>query len=147
MARSRKEQPPAGLSELPGDPDSDFPSDAQPEVERLDGVDFEAAQGEDDQEKLALKAKVAELEAKLASRAVVDSEGGPSDYWKVELLHAPTHVVKARDAANAWEVYCKEMGVISSEYRPKAGPATREEYRAAQAKRHGKKPEEFELAD
>lgn len=146
MARNRREQQaPAGLSELPpGDVDTDFPNEEKPQE------DFaEDAQEQDDS--AALRSKIEELEAQLAreraGRGIDVTGGGVSDYWRVELLHAPTHVVASRDPANAWEVYCREMGVISSEYRPKVSPATREEYHEAQAKRHGKKPDEYELKD
>jgi hypothetical protein len=150
MARNRNrndfdDQPTlqAGLVELPheeapaDEPDGD--QDDSPEVDR---------------EKAALAARVAELEAVLADMAdrlegaEAEEEPKPrSRYWKVQLQHAPTHVVEARDAANAWEQYRREMGVIGSEFAPEATPAGREEYRAAQARRFGMRPDEYRLPD
>ncbi len=145
MARNRREQPPAGLTELPGDPDSDFP----PEGAVGDQVEADPADQAEAEHVARLKEKVAELEAKLAlsERGVDSPAGAAADYWKVELEHARTHVVRAKDPANAWDVYCKEMGVRSSQYRPQVSPATRSDYHAAQARRHNLKPEEYTLPD
>jgi len=102
----------------------------------------------------ALREKVALLEAQLAGERAsrtVDVVGDlPADgasYWQVTLKYAPTHVVRASDPANAWEQYRQEMGVITSEFRPEVSPATREDYRLAQARRLGVRPEEFRLDD
>lgn len=72
---------------------------------------------------------------------------GASGYWRVSLENAPSHVVQAQDPANAWEVYRGELGVRTSDFQPVVTVATREEYRAAQAWRHGKRPEEWRLPD
>lgn len=109
----------------------------------------------DDPEKAALAARVAELEAQLAERDAAGRAAevlaplphSPSGYWKVQLKDAPTHCVEAKDGANAWEVYKAELGVTGSVNSPEVGPASREEYRAAQARRHKLKPEEFALPD
>jgi hypothetical protein len=106
----------------------------------------------------AALARIAELEQRLALGAVTATpaallvaatarEHGHGAYWTVELQHAPVHVVRAVDPANAWEEYKVELGVISSEHRPVVKPASREEYRLAQARRLGLQPEEFKLPE
>src|SRR5262245_35261114 len=105
-----------------------------------------------DPEKEALALRVAELEALLAAKsapaAPFDAPAGQQgDYWLVKLQYVRDHVVKAADPANAWAVYCKEMHVLASEFRPEITPAGREDYRAAQARRYSQKPEEFRLPD
>jgi hypothetical protein len=101
----------------------------------------------EDAEKAAMSARIRELEGQLAaekSARLVEAEPGVrADYWRVELLHAKTHVVRARDAANAWDLYREEMGVLASDHRAKVSPATREEWLAAQADRLKVTPEEF----
>src|SRR5262245_30521377 len=84
-----------------------------------------------DPEKEALVLRVAQLEAILAGKAPASQlfdapRGAEGDYWLVKLQHVRDHVVRAKDPANAWQVYCQEMGVIASEYRPEIIPASRE---------------------
>lgn len=108
----------------------------------------------------ALLARIAELEAQLAqsNRPLADrlqqavaglgAQVPPaSGYWEVRLEHGPAHVVQAPDSANAWAAYRAEMGVLGSEHAPVVQPAGKEDYRAAQARRYGKRPEEYALPD
>lgn len=98
-----------------------------------------------------LAARVAELEALLAAGGAGTAEAKPTPkgtgYWKVSLEGAPTHVVQAPDSANAWVIFCKEMGITGSIHTPTVDVSDKESYRAAQAKRRGLKPEEFPLPD
>src|SRR5262245_30456102 len=76
----------------------------------------------------ALQARVAELEALLAKQPPAEGaeSAAPAEAlpkWRVELQHAPTLVVEARDGANAWEEYKRRLGVRSSEYTPSISPA------------------------
>lgn len=118
-----------------------------------------------DEERAVLAARIAELEAQLATSRrgaealsadlarertakVVDAPVYlGADYWRVKLQDGPEHVVRAQDAANAAVAFYREMGIISSAHVPSAAPATREEYHAAQAKRHGVRPAEYRLPD
>lgn len=105
-----------------------------------------------DPEKEALRSEIERLKALLAKQpaapALVNApQGNVGDYWAVCLKHAPTHVVRAVDPANAWEAYRAELGVRSSENVPEVVPSDREAYRASQAKRYGKRPDEWRLPD
>ena len=65
----------------------------------------------------ALLARIAELEAKVATQEA-QGVAGPPRNWRVSVLHAPTWVVLATDRANAWEEYRKASGLISTQYQP-----------------------------
>lgn len=92
-----------------------------------------------------LRQKTEEVEALSLKAAGINATPGVATYWTIELKYAPTHTVLATDAANAWDKYRKEMGVRSSQETPNVKPATHEEYHAAQAKRHGRQPNDFVL--
>lgn len=129
--------------------DDDF-SDAPPDAPGAGGAPADLAEATAERD--LLRERVAQLEARLEAQAAAAAQpAAPAQvgtgYWRVTLEGAPTHVVAAPDNANAWQVYCAEMGVIGSIHSPQIEPADREAYRAAQARRHGKKPEEFRLAD
>jgi hypothetical protein len=111
-----------------------------------------------DPEKEALRLQVEDLRRQLdaarssarSSAAALEVQqtapGTVSEYWRVKLQHGPEHVVRSIDAANAWERYRLEMGVLRSEAVPEVSPANREEYHAAQARRHGKKVDDPEFS-
>ncbi len=95
-----------------------------------------------------LRAELADAKVALTAPGLnVTGAGSGANYWEVNLRNGPTHVVRAADPANAWDVYRREMGVIGSQETPTVGPADAEKYHAAQAKRHGKKPSDFILAE
>lgn len=122
-----------------GKPQDDFDDAPEPQEARPAAVA---------DEKAAMAARIAELEAQLAqeqapARPAAPPGAGP--YWQVQLEGAPTHVVEAPDSANAWDVYRHELGVLGSQHPPKVVESDREAYRAAQAKRHGMRADEFHL--
>lgn len=104
-----------------------------------------AVVGTAEAERAALEARVRELEAALRERPIAPRvEAGPNTgFWRVELEGAPTHVVQAVDAANAWEMYRAEMGVISSINTPKLSSSDKRAWHEAQARRRGLKPDEW----
>src|SRR5688572_5682917 len=68
-----------------------------------------------------LLAENARLKAELANRepspAMPAEPTGPRKF-RVELQHAPSWIVEAIDAANAWDAYKAAAGVIASDYTP-----------------------------
>jgi len=87
-----------------------------------------------------LKARIAELERKLAEKPVsspvpvgaVATPTGKQVPWEVSLLHQPTRIVLAADQANAWSAYCHTMGVIASEYQPVIVTTSQDRYQQQQ---------------
>jgi hypothetical protein len=74
-----------------------------------------------------LQSRIAELEKQLAEKnaVAINPSFDPANQddssllaWEVSLQYQPTRIVLATDSANAWQVYCKQMGVIASEYQP-----------------------------
>jgi coenzyme F420-reducing hydrogenase alpha subunit len=89
----------------------------------------------------------AERRAKGLAPLAASADEPKSVYWTIRLLDAPTHTVKAKDRANAWEVYKEELGVIGSQNQPEITPGDIEDYRRSQAKRYGARPDEWKLPE
>jgi hypothetical protein len=124
--------------------DDDFPEPGEPSLPPVPPPP-PAAEAEDS---AALKARIAELERiveQQKSQLTDTPPGAKGEYWQVEVFNAPwPHVVQSRDAANAIDVYMKEMGVVSWEGpRPKVFPTDVTAFHRAQARRFGVKPEDY----
>lgn len=130
---------PAIQADVPGIPASDLAGLTLEDVQQIRERMRILEQERDEARQQAQQAMLA------ASR--IQTAGGVSSYWKVELQGALTHVVKAVDPANAWEQYKREMGVLGSEHPPRVSPSDREAYHQAQARRRNLKPEEYPLPD
>lgn len=67
----------------------------------------------------ALRAQIADLQAKLAdTRAGAIDPLGPMKKFRVEVKDAPTWIVEAPHATLAWGAYCTAVGVNNSQYTP-----------------------------
>jgi hypothetical protein len=85
----------------------------------------------------AAHARIADLEKQLeAARGnpgIIEPPqgfGAPREtgFYRVSLQHAPSRIVEAMDAANAFDVWKRTLGVIGSEFPPTVVPATKEEF-------------------
>ncbi len=80
-------------------------------------------------------ADVAELTGHLETMTAPATPHPKADFWEVRLPHGPTHVVEAKDPANAWEQFKKEMGVLGSEHQHECHPSSEENRRIAEDRR------------
>lgn len=87
-----------------------------------------------------------EDEAEATNEAPAGLQSGEGKYWRVRIsapaikdeAHAPDHVVRALDKANAWEAFKREYGVIETDRnvnRVDISSATEADFIRAQAKR------------
>ncbi len=133
--------PDTSATPLRGDPQADF-ADAPPAPARP------AARPDPEREALLRELERARRERDEARAALAAAppsgkptfgplpEPGSGKFWEVRLEGGKTHVVEAPDPANAWAVYCHEMGVLHSEQLPEVNPASRESWEEAQARRY-----------
>ena len=76
-----------------------------------------------------LAAKQAEIDRR-ATLPLQSTEPQVMAYWEVSLLHQPTLIVMAVDAANAWQEYRRLQGVVASEFEPQIGGSNKDAYDA-----------------
>ncbi len=119
MAAKRKDSEQGGFSDA-------LAEDKAPEVTQ----ESPAAQAPAESDELkAYKDRIAYLEATLdrmsahmeaqeGKQLAAPAASATMHKFQVSLLHAPTVVVEAVDAANAWDVYRAQQGLLSSQYGP-----------------------------